>query len=967
MQFAEQYAKLNKAQKEAVDTIDGPVMVVAGPGTGKTQVLSLRIANILKETDTPASAILCLTFTNSGVRAMRERLSRLIGKRGSEVHVSTFHRFSIGLIEKYWELLDVETLPELLSETEAVSLVDEILEGREWDHIRPRGDSGRYFGDLKSLVSLMKREGVTPEEFLSEIEIEIETLKTDPENISSRGARKGELKREVEKKIESLLRTKEVVLFYEAYEKAKKERSLMDYDDILSFAVRLVQESEEVRADIRENFLYVHVDEHQDSSGVQNAFLRAVWADVEHPNIFVVGDDRQLIYGFGGASLEQFTGFLQTFSEVKQITLIENYRSSQSILDAADFLLESSLAKGKLQSVRDSQGEKIRIFECDYPRDEMLYIARDIKKKIEEGILPEHISVLVPKNHQARVASEILRDVGIPVSSSGVQSFFSLSETKTLMRILSVISDPYDAVSLSELFIDPVMGIPPLEAHHFLRASGRKLSLEFFLSQKVSGPIEHMRTLFQDWIGASVSLGPYALIQKIGEDLFFEAPKDHELLVRRVEVVRTFIHLLSAETTHENLKDFVQYLSRLKHYGHEIPLATFSGSKGVHVLTHFGSKGLEFDAVYIAHLDEGSLMKGKRMGFSLPERFSVLIEAKSEISARRELYVAMTRARKYCALSYSRKSYSGGELLPARILSDIPEERIERKTVSETEGEILSDDPREFVRIRENTHRTTKEELAEILKEEYADTNVSVTLLNNFFECPWTWYFRNMLKMPEAKSESLLLGSVVHTGIEYLLKGGDKESLQNVVSDALEKEHVFDEGLFKRLLKKALSILKNFKVPDSLSNVTSERSVTYRDPKRAHLACYGKIDMTEEIEDGVRVTDFKTGSAKTDSEIQKMTKEGRMSSLLRQLAMYSYLLENAEKKKVKESVLLFLEENEQYSTTITNEEVELLKKDIADYDDALREGTWIARTCTAPSYGSKRGCEYCDKAKLLYD
>ena len=180
--FKEAYEGLNSAQREAVDTIDGPVMVVAGPGTGKTQVLSLRIANILKKTDTKGDGILCLTFTNAGVHAMRERLERYMGKEADTVMISTFHSFAINLVEKYFDLLDFPKVPELLSDDKAVFLVDEILHDYEWDHIRSRSNPSIYFNDLKQLVSILKRERISHEEFLFEIEKDIKNLKEDYSN-----------------------------------------------------------------------------------------------------------------------------------------------------------------------------------------------------------------------------------------------------------------------------------------------------------------------------------------------------------------------------------------------------------------------------------------------------------------------------------------------------------------------------------------------------------------------------------------------------------------------------------------------------------------------------------------------------------------------------------------------------------------------------------------------------------------
>ncbi len=255
-EFEIAYNKLNKAQLDAVDTLDGPVMVVAGPGTGKTQILALRIGNILKKTDTSPDSILCLTFTNSGVSAMRERLDKYIGSRSKDVIISTFHSFAYNLIEKHYELLDFERMPELLSDDEAVFIVDEILNNNDWEYISPRGNPAMYFGDLKQLVSILKRERISDVDLLTCVEADIKNLKENPENISSRGESKGKLKKEIEKKIEQLNRTKEVVEFYRLYEKSKKEMSLIDYDDVLELSVKLVEEFDSVRDDIRENYLF---------------------------------------------------------------------------------------------------------------------------------------------------------------------------------------------------------------------------------------------------------------------------------------------------------------------------------------------------------------------------------------------------------------------------------------------------------------------------------------------------------------------------------------------------------------------------------------------------------------------------------------------------------------------------------------------------------------------------------------
>src|SRR3989344_3507825 len=232
-QFEEEYKKLNKEQKEAVEALEGPVMVVAGPGTGKTQVLALRIANILKKTDIKADGILALTFTNSAVEAMRERLVRYIGEAGKEVNIKTFHSFGMDIIGQHFKELGFLEAPKLMEEADLAIFFDNLLHAHDWEHLRPRGDSARYFQDLKSLISLLKRERIGAEEFRLSVEEEIERIKNDEENISSRGERKGELKKEAEDEIERLARTLEGAKFFEVYEKEKTAQNVFDYDDVL--------------------------------------------------------------------------------------------------------------------------------------------------------------------------------------------------------------------------------------------------------------------------------------------------------------------------------------------------------------------------------------------------------------------------------------------------------------------------------------------------------------------------------------------------------------------------------------------------------------------------------------------------------------------------------------------------------------------------------------------------------------
>ncbi len=980
--FENEYKKLNPLQKEAVDTIDGPVMVVAGPGTGKTQILALRIGNILEKTDIKADSILCLTFTNSAVKAMRERLRKYIGAEASKVKVATFHSFGLEILEKYYSILDLEIEPKLMDDKDTISLCDDVLHRNTWEYLRPRGDSARYFRDLKSLISILKRERISPKDFENKIKQEIKDIKNDPDSISSRGESKGQIKKDVEKKIEGLERTLESVKFYELYEEEKKNINLFDYDDILESLNKIVEASEEAKSFIKENYQYILIDEHQDSSGVQNEFLKNVWGEENKPDIFVVGDDRQLIYGFGGASLEYFDNFKNMFGKAKLITLLENYRSTQNILDSAHLLLESSLSKGKLKAnLKGSHPLSIR--EVYYPRDEIISAGLEIKNKIKEGMDPNEMAILVPKNRQVRSTITILRDMGVPVAGGDNLDLFSSKEALSFIRVLKIISNPNDGVNLAASFFDSISGINPMNAHAFIRDNNmRYFSLLSIKEEKNSlfgmSEVNVWLSKLKNWV---VSSGEpiYIFIQKVGTELLLDTAKNHEDLVMRIEIIRTILHLVLMQIEKNpklSLSDFINFLDRVEEYGEHIPLAIFGSNEGVKVLTLHGSKGLEFDYVWIAHMDEKSFAGGKVGGFTLPESIKGRLEQKDTEVLKRQLYVAITRAKRFCTISYALNSYTGSSQELANIIADISD-NFEKQNAEETEKEILAKDAKVYVESKKEEKYTKIDDLVKLVARDYMDRKVSVSLLNNFFECTWKWYFRNLLQLPEPKAESLEFGNIIHGSIDNILKLSGKindKNIDDIIWHEIHKTNFGDERMQKEFYKNAHKIISGWvehRLPEINKIREAEQSVSVNDENFPHLNIYGKIDLIEHLDkENVRVTDFKTGGVRKKSEIEKIDEEGRMSGYLRQLAMYSYLITKSPKWKVdvRESRLEFVEAKDKkdtfYNTVIKPEHIDMIVKDIADYDTLIKNGTWVTRPCNYNSYGKNTECEYCKLAEI---
>jgi RecB family exonuclease len=355
------------------------------------------------------------------------------------------------------------------------------------------------------------------------------------------------------------------------------------------------------------------------------------------------------------------------------------------------------------------------------------------------------------------------------------------------------------------------------------------------------------------------------------------------------------------------------------------------------------------------------------------------MEERDEEVIKRELYVAITRAKRFCTISYSIHSYTGGD----RILSDVVlnlENNFVKQTSEETEKIILSHNPKVYTESKGiRKENMNLEELKRLVVKDYEDRKVSVSLLNNFFECPWKWYFRNLLQLPEPKAESLEFGNIVHGAIDTILKLNtdtvNEEEIKSIIKKLVLKSGFGDDRKQKELEHDAFKIVSVWveeRLPKIEKDRENEKSVSVRDERFPHLSIYGKIDLVEIIgKENVRVTDFKTGTPRKKSEIEKIDEEGRMSDYMRQLSMYSYLLgENSKwKKNVTESQLEFVQaKNEKemfYGTYIDKEHIDLLIRDITDYDNLLKNGNWVDRPCNFKSYGKQNTeCEYCKMARI---
>lgn len=538
MQFQERYSKLNKPQKKAVDTIEGPLLVVAGPGSGKTEILSLRVAKILKETQTLPSNILCLTFTESAEVNMRERLAKLIGHEAYRVSIHTFHNFSVNIIQKYPEFFYKGAIFSAADPISQISILEEIFEGLPHDHVFRsfHPDKGFvYLSDISKCITNLKRSGIIPVELeailkenkksfevineklipifekkvsksiLEEIKVALkslpatkrdgkmknifpplveavhasleETIKLCEEKDKNEPLSKWKAKyikntdegKKVFRDELNIEKMDAVLEIYTKYREQMHKRSLYDFDDMILDVIEAIEKHPRLKYDLQEQYQYILVDEFQDTNNAQMRIVTLL-ADAEvnegRPNIMVVGDDDQAVYKFQGAELSNILNFRTLFKDVETVTMVDNYRSTQEILDVATHVIRkgenrlenliSEIDKTLISSnpelnsklnpklsnevQKDTNFKGIVTKEFDTSLHEYHFVSREIKKLIDAGTSPESIAVIARKHWQLEALVPYLKGARVPIKYEREQNVFLEPHIEQLILIARFIT-----------------------------------------------------------------------------------------------------------------------------------------------------------------------------------------------------------------------------------------------------------------------------------------------------------------------------------------------------------------------------------------------------------------------------------------------------------------------------------------------------------------------------------------------
>lgn len=901
-QFAKRYTKLNKAQRLAVDTIDGPVLVVAGPGSGKTEILSLRVGNILKQTDVAPSNILCLTFTDSAAVNMRKRLASLIGRDAYRVAIHTFHSFGVEVIDRNPEFFynGANFIP--ADDLAQLEIVESILSNRDHDDPLRSQHPEQGFVYSKAIVSSiaqLKKAGLVPSEFRSIIEeneremseanhhlaevfdariargsyTTIERLADEMREAAAtrvsmrqfppwrasvaasltqaiddastvdkatplsawktKYTKKDEDGNRVHRDWLALQKMKSLASIYEEYRKEMFMQGYYDFDDMLLETIQAIESNDMLRYDLQEQFQYILVDEFQDSNDAQMRLLHLLSdASVNEgrPNVMAVGDDDQAIYKFQGAELSNIIDFTKKYRDPAIITMTDNYRSTQSILDASrhvilkgDVRLENTIeemVKDLKQANKGITDGTIMQKEFETESHEYYYIIREIEQLMANGVDLNDIAVISRTHKKLQALAPYFHAHKIPVNYERQLNVFDephIHQLITMGRYIRSLArkDESDADHLlPEILSYPFWGLSretiwniAVKAEH--GGYPRTLWLEVmrkFDDEKVRGiaalfdrlagkcHTDTLESVFDDLVGSHLTLVAESEDEDDGADthvsdkkktfvspfreFYFgksEFEKNKARYLPFLSSLRVFVHALREYRNGERLTldDMVEFVDL--HVKNDLTVTDTSpftnADSSVTLLTAHKAKGLEFDTVFVLSCQEdvwASRPRGGRLTF--PMNVPITPAGDAEDDWLRIFYVAMTRAERNLYLTSYERNANGKESAQLRFIVDLPKHLL---STSNAGGENLPDVANVLAESWDAFHTppfvSDEKILLQSLLEEY---QMPVTHLNNYLDVsrggPQTFLEHNLLRFPQSMSPAAGFGSSMHKAIELV-------------------------------------------------------------------------------------------------------------------------------------------------------------------------------------------------------
>jgi DNA helicase-2/ATP-dependent DNA helicase PcrA len=951
--FQTLYKSLNKAQKQAVDAIEGPVMVIAGPGTGKTHILSLRIANILLKTDTPANGILAITFTTSGVKAIRERLKSIIGQRAFDVRIHTFHSFASSIIAEYPDHFLHMSDVKQMTDVEQEMLIREILLDPKFRDLRPPARPDVYLGGIVRGIDEAKRDALTPEMVAQYAKDEIERIKKDETYLSTRGPSKGKLKAEALDLIEKCQKTIFFSEVYKEYEKRKNEARQNDYNDLIIELLQALRNDELLLRMLQERYLYIHIDEHQDTNDAQNLIIKLIAEFFNTPNIFIVGDEKQAIYRFQGASVENFFLLKKKWPAMQEIALDKNYRSHQQILDASFSMIENNYEgdeHGNLRIKLEAGGEEkpkpLEVVTAENTTAMESYLVDEVRK-IQEG----SVAIITRTNKDLDRIIRLLESHGITVSSERSVDIFTHPVGRLFFNLVEYL---VDKSRLDLLGLTVAGGMWNLSFEECVTLSRELRSGN---TKNLEKKIPALNAIAKRMLGD----GPISFLIHAAKESGFEGIVAQD--PSYVYVWRGIITLCESIVRDSHSSDPLDLLQKLVAYKTSAESRLIKVSVGapdaqVQAMTAHGSKGLEFDYVFIPYATEESWVgKNRGASFILPKKS---VEYHNIEDVRRFFYVAITRARKHAVVLSALEEVDGKELTPLRFISELDPKCISHITLPRRGSEEI---------YHGGTHaRDSSEAFLNLAKKVIHEDGLSVTALNHYIACPNEFLYLSVLRLPQAPSVASEKGNAMHEAIskvwkleersaatiEKCLKEGIVTYFENSFLSAAEKK-IAESELLEALPEVVVALTPHFTSPQKSSLIFTE---TWTEGEHI-IPIHGKLDAVVDDGSKAQVFDYKTKQGMSENAIRGLTKTDTGNEF-RQLIFYKLLLENDIRFKNRTIVpaLVFISPDEKgrcpiVTLPVEKKDIDEVKKLIESLVKDVESGEIMTRKCNDPK------CEWC--------
>lgn len=619
---------LNENQQKAVVHKEGPMLVLAGAGSGKTSVLTNRIAYLIEEGVSPAN-ILAITFTNKAAREMKERVTKLIGADARYIQISTFHSFGLKILKENYEFLGYDKNFVILDSDDTLTVVKKLMKDL---NMNPKYYNAR---ELRSKISSAKNELITPEKFK---------------------------KQEYDEKI---------VTLYKKYCQKLKAGNSVDFDDLLILPIKLFEISPSILNSYQERYKYILIDEYQDTNEAQYVFSKMI--SKKYRNIFVVGDNDQAIYAFRGANYKNILNFEKDYPDCKTILLEENYRSTKTILNAANSVIKhNKLRKDKNLWSNNEEGDKIKYIKIDDEKAEGDYVVKEIKKIAENGTSYDDIAILYRTNAQSRSIEEAMLKANIPYRIIGSFYFYNRKEIKDLLCYLRLINNPKDDVSLTRVINVPKRGIGNVTiANINARAEENNISM---FEAITSGKELAFKQLIEELQASSENKTLTELVELVLEksglkkELSEEKTLENEIRLENLEEFKSITKNYENEFGEVSLDDFLNEISLVSDVTEHS-----EGNNKVSLMTVHSVKGLEYDYVFIIGMEEGIF----------PHYNSIMEGTNEAIEEERRLcYVAITRAKKKLWIINTKKRMLYGQTqvnAPSRFIDEIDDKYLERE------------------------------------------------------------------------------------------------------------------------------------------------------------------------------------------------------------------------------------------------------------------------------------------------